>query len=199
MNRAAEDTLEKVASEFENEALADLEDARSQAVAKLEAARKEAAEAVSKTLEMSVKQAESIRRQTIGAAELEVRNAQLRSLEKAVTEVFEAAERQTSHASGEAHEQALTRLVQEGLDVIGPRARIQCAEKDKRAVSSALRRLGDSKASSLTVEPEAIDTIGGVVLTSHDGSVRFDNTFEARLERMRPVLRKEVAALLTSA
>ena len=199
MSRAAEDTLEKVASEFEKEALADLEDARSQAVAKLEAARKEAAEAVSKTLEMSVKQAESIRRQTIGAAELEVRNAQLRSLEKAVTEVFEAAERQASHASGEAHEQALTRLVQEGLDVIGPRARIQCAEKDKRAVSSALRRLGDSKASSLTVEPEAIDTIGGVVLMSHDGSVRFDNTFEARLERMRPVLRKEVAALLTSA
>lgn len=36
-------------------------------------------------------------------------------------------------------------------------------------------------------------------MTSMDGSVRFDNTFEARLERMRPTLRMEASAILTSA
>jgi V/A-type H+-transporting ATPase subunit E len=60
-----------------------------------------------------------------------------------------------------------------------------------------LRRLGGSL-SKPVLEEKSIDTIGGVVITSLDGSVRFDNTFEARLERMRPSLRMEVSETLTS-
>jgi len=41
--------------------------------------------------------------------------------------------------------------------------------------------------------------MGGVVLTTSDGSIRFDNTFEARLERTKPTLRKDVAAILAGA
>ncbi len=97
--------------------------------------------------------------------------------------------------TGAAQEKALAGLIQEGLDVIGPRAKVQCSSKDKRAVSSAIKRLGGKAKVSLDDEP--IDTIGGVVLSTPDGAVRFDNTFEARLERMKPTLRKEVASILT--
>jgi V/A-type H+-transporting ATPase subunit E len=45
---------------------------------------------------------------------------------------------------------------------------------------------------------DSIETIGGIVLSNADGTVKFDNTFESRLERMRPALRKEVAGILTS-
>ena len=144
---------------------------------------------------MGVKQAESIRRQVIGSAELDVRNAQLRSLESAVTDVFEAAMKRVSEISGAAQEKALSRLIEEGADVIGTTARLLCSDKDRKSASSALSKLGGK---TVTLDPEGIHTSGGVILTSADGSVRFDNTFEARLERLRPSLRKEVAALLSS-
>ena len=196
MSKAASDTLEKVSEEFENEVLADLEAGRSEALARIEALRKETIEAVGKILETSEKRAESVKRQIIGAAELDARNAQLRSLEKAVNEAFDLATKQISTVSGAAQEKALASLIQEGLDVIGPRAKVSCASKDRKAVSSAIRKLGGK--AKLSLDDGEVDTMGGVILTTPDETVRFDNTFEARLERMRPTLRKAVAAILTS-
>ena len=152
---------------------------------------------VTKILEASVKQGESLRRQIIGAAELEARNAQLKTLEKALGEVFDTAVKHLKEGSSARLEASLTRLVKEGLEVIGPGARVYCGLKDRGVVSGILRKLGDSK-SELVLGEKSIDTIGGVVMTSMDGSVRFDNTFEARLERMRPALRMEVSAILAS-
>jgi V/A-type H+/Na+-transporting ATPase subunit E len=193
MSKAAIDTLGKVAEEFEAEVVADLEQGRMEALARVEAARKETADAVSKILETSVKQAESVKRQVIGAAELEVRNDQLKSMERAVNHVFEAATKEVTELSGVAHEKALARLIEEGLEVIGPSAVVYCSSKDSKAVSASLKSLGHK----LKMGEDSIETMGGVVLASPDGSIRFDNTFEARLERMRPELRKEVAGVLT--
>jgi len=75
MSKAASDTLGKVSGEFEAEVMADLEAGQRDALSRIESARKEATEAVSKILETSVKQAESSKRQIIGAAELAARNA----------------------------------------------------------------------------------------------------------------------------
>jgi V/A-type H+-transporting ATPase subunit E len=198
LSKAASDTLEKVSEEFESEVLADLQEGRSQARATVESARKEAAAAVQKILETSVKQAESLKRQIIGAAELESRDAQLRSMEKAVNEVFGLAVEELKAGSGSAYQRALGRLVQEGLDVIGPRAKISCSSRDRKTVAAAVRTLNGGKV-KLTLDDESIETIGGVVLLTPDGSVRFDNTFEARLERSKSTLRKEVAGILTGA
>lgn len=192
MSNAAADTLEKVSREFESEVLADLEAGRAETIAKVELVRKETAEAVEKILETSVKQSESVKRQIIGAAELNARNAQLRSLEKAVNEAFELATKDI--ASSDSYAEAVGRLIKEGLDIIGSRAKVHCSSRDKRIVASALKKFEDNE--KVTLDEESIDTIGGVVLSTSDGSVRFDNTIEARLERMRPNLRKEVAAVL---
>jgi V/A-type H+/Na+-transporting ATPase subunit E len=196
MSKAAADTLEKVSGEFESEVLAGLEDGRKEILARVESVRKEAAESVAKIIETSVRQSESVKRQIVGAAELEARNAQLKSLEKAVNEAFERATEKIASSDGAEYERALERLIQEGLDVIGPRANVMCAAKDRKAVASAVKKLSKAK---ITLEDEAVETIGGVMVTTPDRSVRFDNTFEARLERMRPTLRKDVAALLTGA
>ena len=192
MSKAAADTLEKVSGEFEAEALALHEEARKETLARVESVRKETSEAVAKILETGDKQAESAKRQIIGTAELEARNAQLKSLEKAVNEAFEAATHEISASSGANYERAIGRLIQEGLDVIGSQARLRCAQKDRKVVVSAVKKLG----AKVTLDEEPMETIGGVVMSTPDGTVRFDNTFEARLERMRPTLRKEVAAIL---
>jgi V/A-type H+/Na+-transporting ATPase subunit E len=193
LSNAAADTLEKVSREFENEVLSDLESGRKETIAKVESARKETAGEVSKVLETGTKQAESVKRQIIGAAELDVRNAQLRALEKGVNEAFELATKEISDS--ESYPDAIGRLIEEGLEIIDRNAKVQCSTKDKKVVSAAIRKLGGNTKVSLDDEP--IDTVGGVVLTTTDGTVRFDNTIEARLERMKPTLRKEVAAVLT--
>jgi len=196
MSKAATDTLDKVSSEFQGEVLADLDQGRTESMARIEAARRETAEAVAKVLESSVKQAESLKRQIVGAAELQARNAQLKVLEKAVNEVFEMATKEISESEGSSYEAAIVRLIKEGIDVIGPKARVSCSSKDKKAVSAAIKKLSSSSV-KLSLEDEHIETIGGVVLSNTDGTVRFDNTFEARLERTKPTLRKEVAGVLT--
>jgi V/A-type H+/Na+-transporting ATPase subunit E len=193
LSSAAADTLEKVSREFESEVLSDLESGRKETIAKIESARKETSEEVSKFLETGTKQAESVKRQIIGAAELDVRNAQLRALEKAVNEAFELATKDISDS--ESYPEAIGRLIEEGLEIIDRGAKVQCSSKDKKVVAAAIRKLDGSI--KVSFEDEPIDTVGGVVLTTADGTVRFDNTIEARLERMKPMLRKEVAAVLT--
>ncbi len=198
MSSAAADTLEKVSAEFESEVMADLEAGRDEARARIESARKEATEAVSKILETSVKQAESTRRQIIGAAELAARNAQLKSLEKAVNEVFDLSTKEISEASGPSYERSIESLISEGIGVIGPKAKVQCSSKDKKAVTSAIKKLEGGQ-TKLSLDETHVETMGGVILTTSDGTVRFDNTFEARLERMKQTLRKDVAAILAGA
>lgn len=119
-------------------------------------------------------------------------------MEKAINEVFDLAVKEVSASTGTPYEKALAHFIEEGLGVIGPKAIVHCSAKDQKAVTSAVRKLNGGQV-RLVVEEKSIDAIGGVVLTTMDGSVKFDNTFEARLERTRPSLRKEVAGLLTSA
>jgi V/A-type H+-transporting ATPase subunit E len=197
MSKATADTLEKVSGEFESELLSELQDGKQQALSTVESSRREARIAVAKILDASIKQAESLKRQIMGGAELEARNAQLRTLEKAVVEVFDTAVKELQEGSSSRYEKALALLLKEGLEVIGPKAKIHCRPKDRRAVLAAIHRLG-GRQSKLVLEEKEIDTIGGVVMSSMDGSVRFDNTFEARLERMKPTLRMEVSTVLTS-
>lgn len=42
------------------------------------------------------------------------------------------------------------------------------------------------KGRKATLSETRIETLGGVLVTSADGSIRVDNTFEGRLERLRP-------------
>jgi V/A-type H+/Na+-transporting ATPase subunit E len=195
LSGATESTLQKVAGEFEGEILTELQEGREQGLALVQASRKATGEAVSKILETSVKQADALKRQIIGAAELEARNSQLKVLEEAVEEVFSSAVMQIPKLDHKRHEAALGRLLAEAIDVIGPNALVSTNSKDATEVFTIAKRVKGERG-RLTPGDKRLDTIGGVVLTTPDKTIRFDNTFEARLERLRPTLRKEVAALL---
>ena len=196
MSDTANDTLTKVSDEFQSEVLADLEEGRSSAAAAIEAARKDSSDLVSKILDEGDRQADSITKQVIGSAELESRNAQLMALERAVNEVFDSAIKRLEVIPPGERESSVTRLIKEGIDAIGPLAIVSCNASDKKLVASVVRKLNKAPV-KLSVSNDPIQTLGGVVLTTADGSVRFDNTYEARLERMRALLRRDVATLLS--
>lgn len=48
----------------------------------------------------------------------------------------------------------------------------------------------------LTLSPEPLSCIGGVLVVSRDGDIRVDNTFEGRMERLDEALQGAVAARL---
>ena len=197
MSNAAADTLENVLGQLEGELIVELDSGKKQALSTLESAKRDAKAVVDKILDTSNKQADILRRQLIGAAELEARNAQLKTLEKAVGEVFEAAVKELSDLPASRYTKSLVILLGEGVEVLGQNVRVYCNAKDRKAVSSAIGML-PGRQSGAHLDENSIDTIGGVIMTSPDGSVRFDNTFEARLERMKPTLRMEVSTALSS-
>jgi len=45
----------------------------------------------------------------------------------------------------------------------------------------------------ITLATETLDSIGGVLVVSRDGNIRFDNTFEGRMERQDETLRGAIA------
>jgi len=48
----------------------------------------------------------------------------------------------------------------------------------------------------LTLSPETLNSIGGVLVASTDGNIRFDNTFEGRMERLDEALQGAVTERL---
>jgi V/A-type H+-transporting ATPase subunit E len=184
-----------VANEFEGEVLTELQEGKEQSLALIQASKKETAEVVSEILEASTRQAEALKRQIIGAAELEVRNSQLRVMEAAVEDVFSNAVSKIPKLEEKRYESALKQLLTEAIGVIGPNAMVSTNAKDAREVFSIAKGIKGERV-RLTPGDKRLNTIGGVILTTPDKTIRFDDTFEARLERLRPALRKEVAALL---
>ena len=61
--------------------------------------------------------------------------------------------------------------------------------KDKEVVQSAMSNISGAEMSD-----ELIDCMGGVKVTSKDGSMSFDNTIDARIELLKPLIRKDIAA-----
>jgi V/A-type H+-transporting ATPase subunit E len=193
---AAKDTLDKVSSELMDELTKELGSGKDEAKSKIEATRRETREIVARITESADKQADTVTRQLIGAAELESRNLVITTIEHTINQVFAEALAQVPKMGVERYERSLRILVNEGVGVIGKEAKIACNSNDKSLVSSLISELNKT-GSKLKLEADSIDTVGGIALKSPDDSVRFDNTFEARLERLRPMLRKQVAAMLT--
>ena len=61
--------------------------------------------------------------------------------------------------------------------------------KDKDVVQSSLSNFSGSELSS-----ETIECIGGVKIESKDGAMKFDNTIDAKIDRLKPLIRKEIAS-----
>jgi len=62
---------------------------------------------------------------------------------------------------------------------------VQCNARDLQRLQSAWPRLAQEAApKKLTLSQESLSVSGGVVVTSADRNIRFDNTFEGRIERL---------------
>jgi V/A-type H+-transporting ATPase subunit E len=196
-SKSVEYTLDKVASEALTEILAEIEAGKSEALEQFRSMNRSTKAEVAKILEGSEREAESIRRQILGSAELEARNSILRSLEEASNRIVQDSLSAVTVKKPDDYERALAKLISEAALVIGKDAIVNCNTKDKKVVGSIVKELNAKNGMRLTVSNNSVGSMGGVVLESKDGTIRYDNTLEARLERIRPQLRREIVNILS--
>ena len=81
-------------------------------------------------------------------------------------------------------------LLEESTKILGTtEVTVFTNTKDKDLVQSALSQFPGAQLAS-----DTIDCLGGIIAKSKDGTMKFDNTIDAKIERLKPLIRKEIAS-----
>ncbi len=195
---AIDNVVGKVVEEAKQEILKVLEAGKTEAEEILYQAQREAELDAGKILSSKGRQVESLTRRVIGSAELEARNKSLRMVEDSINKVFANALDKLRKNKPKEYKDAMKKMVEEALESVGSKKVVlSCNQEDRSLVESLAKQVGKGKVFDASVSDKTLQCAGGVKAAAADGSITYDNTLEARLDRMRPVLRKAVADLFS--
>ncbi len=187
---ALERTIDKILSQTESNILSSLNEALTESQQKLEDSSKNLEQEYDQIINDGKKEADKIEKQIMGSADLEARNKQLTKIEESIDKVFQKALDEIANAdrSGD-YSNLIKSLLDESTKILGTTEIVVFTnDKDKEIVQSMLSQYPGSELSS-----ETIECLGGVKVKSKDGSMTFDNTVDARIERLKPLIRKDIA------
>jgi len=190
-NSALESTIDKILKNTEKDILTNIKSGLDESQQKLDDAIPRLEGEYDKIISDGKKEADKIEKQITGSSDIEARNKQLMALEEAVDRVFSSALEQIANAdrSGD-YSNLVKTLINEAIQILGTsEVTIFTNTKDKDVVQSTISQFSGAELSS-----ETIECLGGIKVKSKDGTMTFDNTIDARIERLKPLIRKEIAA-----
>ena len=190
-NSALESTIDKILKNTEKNILTNIKSGLDESQQKLDDAIPKLESEYDKIISNGKKEADKIEKQITGASDIESRNKQLLALEEAVERVFTSALEQIANAdrSGD-YSNLIKTLIEEATQILGTSEIIISTNvKDKDVVQSTVSQFSGAELSS-----ETIECLGGIRVKSKDGTMTFDNTIDARIERLKPLIRKDIAA-----
>ncbi|MEK0349647.1 MAG: V-type ATP synthase subunit E [Nitrosopumilus sp.] len=190
-NSTLEQSIDKVLMKTEKEVLLDLKNSGLDSQQTLDNSLPKLEQEFDKIISDGKKEADKIEKQIIGGADIKVRNKQLLLLEEGVDKVFAKALDQISNIdrSGD-YANLINNLLDESTKILGTtEVTVFTNAKDKDVVKSALSKFSGAELSS-----DTIDCLGGIIIKSKDGTMTFDNTIDARIDRLKPLIRKEIAS-----
>jgi len=190
-NPTLENTIDKILNKNEKDILSNIQLALSESQKTIDNAMPKLEQEYDKIISDGKKEAEKIEKQIIGSSDLEARNKQLLALEEAIDKVFTTALDRISSAdrSGD-YSNLIKTLLEEATQILGTtKVIVSTNSKDKDLVQSALSKYPGAELSSKT-----INCLGGVVVKSKEGEMKFDNTIDARIQRLKPLLRKQISS-----
>ena len=184
-------TVDKILDQTETDILAKLETAMIDANTILDNSIVSLEKEYDKIISDGNKEAEKIKKQIVGSADLGARNKQLLLVEESVDKVFQKAiEKIKNTDRNDNYSKFINTLLDESTKILGTsEITIYTNDKDQSTVQSLLSQFTGSNLAS-----DTIDCMGGVKAISKDGSMTFDNTIDTRLERLKPLIRKEIAS-----
>ena len=135
------------------------------------------------------KEADKLKRQLVGSSDLKIRNQQLLLIHESITKVFdEVVSKIKTMPHDSSYESLLAALIKESITMLGTEnIIISTNEKDKTLVAKILSNMSGPEMSS-----DSIVCMGGIRAKSKDDTMIFDNTIDARLKHMNPLIRKNI-------
>lgn len=190
-NLALEQTIDKILNQTQKDIESSIDSALNDTHQTLDNAIPKLDKEYDKIIADGKKEADKIEKQIIGGADIEARNKQLLALEASVDKVFtKALDQITNNDRSGDYANLIKSLLDESTRILGTsEVIVSTNSKDRDVVQSALSGFPGSELSSDTIE-----CIGGVIIKSKDGAMTFDNTLDARIERLKPLIRKDIAA-----
>ena len=185
-----EATIDKILNQTESELLASLKKSFDESNATLTKSQNSLEQEYERILNEGTKEAEKLEKQIIGSSDLESRNKQLLLVEESIEKVFEKALEKIKNSNRDQnYSKLLESLIKEATTALGTTEVVVTTNtKDKDLIQPLLQSFSGSELSSQTIE-----CLGGVQVKSKDGSMTFDNTIDARIQRLKPLIRKEIA------
>ncbi|HEY7367794.1 MAG TPA: V-type ATP synthase subunit E [Nitrosopumilaceae archaeon] len=185
-----EKTIDKILNQTEIEAMSSLKKSFEESLETLSKSQPSLEQEYDRIIDEGKKEAEKIEKQIIGSSDLESRNKQILLIEDSVQKVLEKAIQKIGSANRDSnYSKLMSRLLEESTNALGTSdVIVYVNSKDKDVVKPLL-----AKFSGAELSQDTIDCLGGVEIKSKDGSMTFNNTIDATIDRMKPLIRKEIA------
>ncbi|HIH69390.1 V-type ATP synthase subunit E [Methermicoccus shengliensis] len=180
--------IEDIEQETQQRRAKILEEGKAQADAILKDAEREKEKLILSYEEEARRLAASERRERLSSARLDARRmiveAREEVVQRAIHQLWDVLE---SLRDSPEYQEMLRRAIQQGVRELGGSATVYAAPHDLEKVKAIAAEFP-----SLVVSDEPLESRGGVVLVSPDGSVRFENTLESLVEEKMESIRLEV-------
>ena len=185
-----ESTIDKILRQTEIENLSSLKKSFEESLEILTKSQSSLEEDYDRIIDEGKKEAQKIEKQLIGSSDLESRNKEIILVEDSIKKVFEKAiEKVSSSTRNDNYPKLIESLLEESINALGTSdVIVSTNSKDKEIVQGLLSKFSGAEFSS-----DSIDCLGGVEVKSKDGSMTFTNTIDSRIDRMKPLIRKDIA------
>jgi len=185
-----ESTIDKILKQTEIENLSSLKKSFKESLEILTKSQTSLEQDYDRIIDEGKKEAEKIEKQIIGSSDLESRNKEILLVEDSIKKVFEKAiEKISSSTRNDSYPKLIESLLEESINALGTNdVIISTNSKDKEIVQGLLSKFSGAELSS-----DSIDCLGGVEVKSKDGSMMFNNTIDSRIDRIKPLIRKDIA------
>lgn len=194
MSSALDNAIGKVVEESKIELTSLLESGFSDAEKILHDSELEAKNETKKILQGADRLAETRARQILGRAEIESRNKTLRLVEEKINAAFMKALEDLKTTKSKGYANILRKMILEGIESIKTeKVTIKCNEGDRGTVTELSEKISKDRGTDITVSDQPLESAGGVEVANAEGTVSLRNTFEDRLERMKPEMRRNLA------
>jgi V/A-type H+-transporting ATPase subunit E len=194
-----ERTINKVISQAEADFITQIDSSFQEALKNLAASRTKLEAEYNRILEGARKQGDNLKRQIVGSSRLSARNRQLVLIESAVNDTFEKAKKILASSNKENSYRLLMRkILKDSVTMIdSDQVIVECNKNDIELVEKAISdSFNDNNKKKINMSDHPLNAIGGIKVTSADGSMTFDNTLDSRIERLKPLIRKNIAQML---
>jgi len=185
---SAEKIIEQIKKDSQKEISQILKDAENEAKNIIAIAKEQASKQAEKIQRDGATQSENIEKILVSKANQDAKKEIMKTREKIIDECFVKAHHKLSTLSEQKYKNMVTKLMQDGHKKIG---------RDCTVITS--RDIDEKIAKDLGLQiTGSVESSGGIILTSGDGRITLDYTFDGILKREKDKIRIQVGRLLFS-